>query len=171
MQHFPDGKLMAFKITSDQPILPQFSYSEDGIAVPTTKLFMSGAGSRFAHPGPLGKRETKWAYADGHTRKDTDAMADVDWFVLLNPHETANADVKVTFSWADTVVESAITVPAKRVKVYRPGREAGFKFAKTFGSLFASNTPVVVEAVRRFAQLKPFVSINQWTTPAVAIGS
>jgi hypothetical protein len=56
-------------------------------------------------------------------------------------------------------------------RVYKPGKEVGFKFGRTFGSIFTSNTPVVVEGVRRFAQVKPFVSINQWTTPAVAIGS
>jgi hypothetical protein len=171
MDQFPDGKLMAFKLTSDQPILPQFSYSEDGIPVPTTQLFMSGAGSRVAHPGPLGKRETKWAYADGHTRKDTDAMADIDWFVVFNPNDRQDADVKIRMSWADAAVENTLRVPAGRVRVFRPGKEAGFKFGRTFGSIFTSNTPVVIEAVRRFAQVKPFVSLNQWTTPAVAIGA
>jgi len=170
MDEFADGKLMAFRVTSDQSILPQFSYSEDGIPVPGTSLFMSGAGSRHAHPGPLGSREQKWAHADGHTRPSDIAMADLDWFTIFNPHKTQTATIQIELCWANQVITSQITVPPQRVRVYKPGGEAGFHFSLTFGSIFTSSTPVIVEAVRRFAQNQPFVSLNQWTAPAVAIG-
>jgi hypothetical protein len=170
MEEIPEGKLMAFKVVSDQPVVVQFSYSEDGMSVPEKSCTMSGAGSRIAHQGPLGKRELKWVHADGHTRSADKKAADIDWFLVFNPGETMTAEVDIHLSWADQVLNNHITVPPRRVRVYKPGSEENFHFAATFGLTFESNTPVVVEGLRRWAWNNPFISINQWTAPSLPVG-
>ncbi len=126
--------------------------------------------SYVAYPGPLGKKETKWIYGDGHAipNKTGKGWEDREWIYILNPDPLKDANVKITFYFKEKQFVHTFTVPAERVG--EVDLIALLDTPKAFYPVIESDIPVVVNQVRRPVILSSTSPRGGWATLAFQIG-
>lgn len=166
----PRGKLYGCKITAPSPIIVQSTRSEcEEVQKPA--LPGNSTTSIIAHPGPLGRAETVWAYADGNVIEGS--WDDKEWITILNPHPRAVARVTFTaYRTGDPVLRHDFEVAAERVRTVdlfelprlRRDKEA------VFGVVVESTFPVVVEQIRRAVPRRNTNPRGMWRMLALPMG-
>jgi len=166
----PMGRLYGARVRSSVPLVVQTTRAEreEGVKLPN----MPGHSflSRLGYPGPLGQRETAWAYADSHIARTNPRHKELEWITVLNPNAGRDARVKVTFHYGATKTTHAFTVGAERVRsvaledidIVRDGGHCGV--------LVQSDVPIVVEQVRRFMYRQHPAPAGTWIVTGYPIG-
>lgn len=172
---FPRGKLFGVKIVSDGPILPQPTRGIKETAKPGLFPGMNEF-STIAYPGPLGKNETKWVYADGHPKKNDDpkGTSDYEWITILNPNQAKDASVRITFNLNNGEQKlHTLIVPAERVRTVALHDLPLPKMTTTdaFYPVVESDIPVVVEQIRRPAFNADRAPWGGWGLIAFPVGN
>jgi hypothetical protein len=176
-ENFPKRKLFGAKVTIDRPTVVQVTRGGSE-AVQAPALASNFESSVICHPGPLGKRETKWTYADGHPITTTKPRQWSDWeyITVLNPNADKPANVRITFHFVKGLSDPkvhALTVPAERVRnvaLHELKDLPALNGNQGFYPVVESDVPVVVEQTRR-----PVVNENPsprggWHLIALPIG-
>lgn len=176
-EKFPIRKLFGAKVTTDQPTVVQITRggTEDVKAPALASNFES---SVIAYPGPLGRKETKWTYADGHPLTTTKPRQWSDWeyITILNPNPGQVANVKITFHFVAGLSDKKVhtlTVPAERLRnvaLHELPELPKLNGNQGFYPIVESDVPVIVEQTRR-----PVVNENPsprggWHLMALPIG-
>ncbi len=107
-------------------------------------------GSTIMHPGPLGKRETRWAYADGIIcRKEGHKLEESEWVGILNPNRQ-DAHVTITAYHAGDRLPTkwGVTIPAERIRLIKLDDQEWVVPYELFGLMIESDLPIVVEQLR-----------------------
>ena len=163
----PPGQLYGVRILSSGPVIVQPTRGEYERDNPVTKAMSSFV----AYPGPLGKRETKWAYADSLVLHSEGPLEEREWITILNPNRDREASVKIRFLFDGSERTHQLTVPAERVKtvdLFELGLPPRNRLS---GLVSESDVPVVVEQVRRaFIRGVPVVQ-SMWACLAHPIGN
>lgn len=160
------GKLYGARVKSDGPILVQPTRGEYEPSNPVTEAMSSF----LAYPGPLGARETKWAYADGLILDDGSPLQEREWVSILNPNSEGDARVRIRLMRSGRESEYWLTVAAERVRTVELHQLKAFQHNALTGVIVESDRPVVVEQIRRaFAKGAP-VTASLWATLAHPIG-
>lgn len=155
-ENFPIRKLFGAKVTVDQPTVVQITRggTED---VPAPQQPSNFESSVIAYQGPLGKKETKWTYADGHPISTTKPTQWSDWeyITILNPNPEKVANVRIVFHFTAAVSEQKVhtlTVPAERLRnvaLHELAELPKLNGNQGFYPVVESDVPVVVEQTRR----------------------
>jgi len=162
----PPGKLYGARVESDGPIVVQPSRGEYEPYNPVT----AAMASFIAYPGPLGVRETRWAYADGLVLHNDSPLEEREWISILNPSPDGAAHVRIRLLRAGRESEHRLDVPAERVRQVDLYRLKAFPRNSLTGIVVESDRPVVVEQIRR-AYVKGIpVIASLWATLAHPIG-
>lgn len=168
---FPYGKLYGVKVVSPDPIMvqPTRAGSEE---VPAGQLGGFHEFSTIAYPGPLGKRETKWMYADGHMSRKTATAPGIsrEWITILNPNPGKDAHIRITFNYVKEQQLLMLTVPAERVKTIALHDLEILKTNNAYYPVVESDVPVVVEQVRRPHNNLSRAPRSGWTLIAYPVG-
>jgi hypothetical protein len=176
-ENFPKRKLFGAKIVLDQPTVVQITRGGSEAVQPP--LHPSNfESSVICYQGPLGKKETRWTYADGHPITTTKPRQWSDWeyITILNPNPGKPADVRITFHFVKGLSEPKVhtlTVPAERVAnvaLHELKNLPPLDGNQGFYPVVESDVPVVVEQTRR-----PVVNENPsprggWHLIALPIG-
>jgi len=162
----PAGKLYGARVESDGPILVQPSRGEYEPYNPVT----AAMSSFIAYPGPLGARETRWAYADGLVLDDDSPLEEWEWISVLNPSPDGAASVRIRFLRPGGESEHRLAVPAARVGSVDLYHLKAFPRNSLTGIIVESDRPVVVEQIRRAYTKGIPVIASLWATFAHPIG-
>jgi hypothetical protein len=176
-ENFPLRKLFGAKITTDQPTVIQITRGgTEAVQAPAHPSNFES--SVICYQGPLGKKETKWTYADGHPIVTTKPRQWSDWeyITILNPNPGKPANVRITFNFVDGVSEQKVhtlTVPAERIRnvaLHELPMLPALNGNQGFFPIVESDVPVIVEQTRR-----PVVNENPsprggWHLMALPIG-
>lgn len=176
-ENFPVRKLFGAKITTDQPTLVQIT--RGGTESVQAPLHPSNfESSVIAYQGPLGKKETKWTYADGHPIVTSNPRQWSDWeyITILNPNPDKPANVQITFHFIADITTPKVhtlTVPAERLRnvaLHELPMLPALNGNQGFYPVVESDVPVIVEQTRR-----PVVNENPaprggWHLMALPIG-
>jgi hypothetical protein len=170
MPGLPETTLMGVRVTSDLPVVVQYSYSQRTRQVPDAEYWMFCAGSRIGYQGPLGVKETRWLHADGHIARAGN-FVDTDWYMVLNPDPARAATVDIRMFWPGKELRTSMSVPPQRVSVFRSDTVEGYLSGITYSTIFTSTTPVVVEGVRYYAYDDgTYTAIYNWTARSLPVG-
>lgn len=162
----PPKKLYAVRVRCDTPIVVQPTRAEYEPWNPITHAMASFV----AYPGPLGKKETRWIYADGLTLSSANPLEEWEWISILNPDEKREAKVKITFNFSGEQKVHELTVPAERVRSVDMFNLPIIPKNKISGPIIQSDMPIVVEQVRRaYAKGVPVIT-SLYATMAYPIG-
>lgn len=162
----PPGKLYGARIESDGPLLVQASRGEYEPNNPVTHAMAS----LIAYPGPLGVRETRWAYADGLVLHNESPLEEWEWISVLNPSASAAASVRIRFLRSGHEREYRLSVPAERVRTVDLFHLPEFARNRLSSVVVESDQPVVVEQIRRaYARGIPVIA-SLWATFAYPCG-
>lgn len=155
-ENFPKRKLFGARVTSNQPIVVQITRggTEDVQAPAYPSNFES---SVICYPGPLGQKETKWTYADGHPIMTTKPSSWSDWeyITILNPNPDKAATIRITFNFVAGLSEQkvhALSVPAERIRniaLHELTALPALNGNQGFYPIVESDLPVIVEQTRR----------------------
>jgi hypothetical protein len=135
------------RVASDIPIVCQRTQGQWRPNDPVTEAM----GSTMLYPGPLGDRETAWAYADGIIcLREDHPLVESEWVSVLNPTDTParvaftayHASERDPSSWSVTVGPSSIYVAKLDDQPWVVPYEL-------FGLTVTSDRPVVVEQIRK----------------------
>jgi len=162
----PPKKLYAVRVRCETPVVVQPTRAEYEPWNPVSHAMASFV----AYPGPLGKRETRWIYADGLTLSSGNPLEEWEWISILNPDEHREAKVKITFNFAGEQKVHDITVPAERVRSVDMYNLPIIPKNKISGPIIESDIPIVVEQVRRAYTKGIPVITALWATLAYPVG-
>jgi hypothetical protein len=162
----PPGKLYGARIESDGPLLVQASRGEYEPNNPVTHAMASF----IAYPGPLGVRETRWAYADGLVLQNESPLEEWEWISILNPSASAAASVCIRFLRSGHEREYRLSVPAERVRSVDLFHLPEFTRNQLTSVVVESDQPVVVEQIRRAYTRGIPVIASLWATFAYPCG-
>ena len=162
----PPGMLYGVRIRSDVPVIVQPSRGEYEPFNPVTHAMASF----IAYPGPLGSRETRWAYADGLVLASQEPLEEREWVSILNPSAGRPAQVRLVFQCRDQRQSHELTVPAERVGSVDLFQLPAFRKNSLAAVVVESDTPVVVEQVRRAYQRGVPVIASLWSCLAYPVG-
>jgi hypothetical protein len=154
------------RVRSDRMLIVQPSRGEYFPGNPVTQAMASFV----AYPGPLGKRETKWAYADGLILKNDEELEELEWVSILNPSESRAATVTLRFETGGHATTHPVTVDAQRAFSVDLFRLASFPKNKLVGVTVESDVPIVVEQVRRAYKKGDSAIAALWACLAFPIG-
>jgi hypothetical protein len=176
-ENFPLRKLFGARITTDQPTVVQITRGGTEV-VQAPALASNFESSVLCYPGPLGKKETKWTYADGHPIVTTKPRQWSDWeyITILNPSPDKAATVTITFHFTTAISEAkvhTVTVPPERLRnvaLHELPMIPALNGNQGFFPIITSDIPVIVEQTRR-----PVVNENPsprggWHLMAMPIG-
>ena len=170
-ENFPYRKLYGVKIVSPDPIMvqPTRAGSEE---VPAGQLGGFHEFSAIAYPGPLGKRETKWMYADGHMSRKTDTAPGIsrEWITILNTNRGQDAHIRITFNYVKEQKLMTLVVPAERVRTIALHDLPLLTSNDAFYPVIESDVPIVVEQVRRPHNNLSRAPRSGWTLMAYPVG-
>lgn len=170
-ENFPYGKLYGVKIVSSDPIMvqPTRAGSEE---VPAGQLGGFHEFSTVAYPGPLGKRETKWTYPDGHMSRKTDTAPGIskEWITILNPNAGKDAHIRITFNYVKEQKLMKLTLPAERVRTIALHDLPLLTTNNVFYPVVESDVPIIVEQVRRPHSNLSRAPRSGWTLMAYPVG-
>lgn len=162
----PPAKLYGVRIQSEVPVIVQTTRGEFEPYNPV----VTAMASLMAYPGPIGRKETKWAYSDGLTISSEAPMEQMEWITVLNPNAGQDVQVKVTFNFVGDQKSHLLVVPAERVSTVDLFHLPIFPKNKLAGVIIESNVPVIVQQVRRsYPKNVPTVT-SMFTTMAYPIG-
>jgi hypothetical protein len=162
----PPGELYGVRVRSDAPIIVQPTRGEYEPDNPVTKAMASFV----AYPGPLGRRETKWAYADSLVLSSDSPLEEREWITVLNPNSGHDASVKVRFLLDGSVRTHELLVPSERVRTVDLFQLDAVPKNRLSGAVIDSDIPVVVEQVRRAYTRGIPVIASMWACLAHPIG-
>ena len=169
-EHFPYKKLYGVKVTSPDPIMvqPTRAGSEE---VPAGQLGGFHEFSMIAYPGPLGQRETKWTFPDGHMSRKVPTAPGIsrEWITILNPGKQ-DASVRITFNYVKEQPVMSITVPAERVRTIALHDLEILKTNNAYYPVVESNVSIIVEQVRRPHSNLSRAPRSGWTLMGYPIG-
>ena len=170
-ENFPYGKLYGVRIVSPDPIMvgPTRAGSEE---VPLGQLGGFHEFSLIAYPGPLGARETKWIYPDGHMSRKTASAPGIsrEWITILNPNPGKAAHIRITFNYVKEQKAMQLTIPAERVRTIALHDLTLLTSNDAFYPVVESDIPVVVEQVRRPHNNMSRAPRSGWTLMAYPVG-
>lgn len=168
-EDFPRGKLYGVRVVAESPVLVQATQAETEEVKPGEMPGNSNM-SFVAYPGPLGRKETKWVYGDGHAihNEGKKGWSDHEWITILNPNPGKDAHIRITFNYAAEQVAHALTVPAERVRTIDLYELLSSN--KGFYPVVASDVPVVVEQIRRPVRVENPAPRGGWAALAFPIG-
>jgi len=170
-ENFPYGKLYGVRIVSPDPIMvgPTRAGSEE---VPLGQLGGFHEFSLIAYPGPLGARETKWIYPDGHMSRKTASAPGIsrEWITILNPNPGKAAHIRITFNYVKEQKAMQLTIPAERVRTIALHGLTLLTSNDAFYPVVESDIPVVVEQVRRPHNNMSRAPRSGWTLMAYPVG-
>jgi hypothetical protein len=133
------------RVRSDRMVIVQPSRGEYIPGSPVTQ----GMASMMAHPGPLGKRETKWVYSDGLVLKNDTDLEEWEWVSILNPDETKTANITLHFDTSGETTTHTLKVGAQRAATVDLMHLDAFPKNKLVGVTTESDSPIVVQQIRR----------------------
>ena len=170
-ENFPYGKLYGVKIVSPDPIMvqPTRAGSEE---VPAGQLGGFHEFSTIAYPGPLGKRETKWTFPDGHMSRKTPTAPGIsrEWITILNPNPGKDAHIRITFNYVSEQQLLTLTLPAERVRTIALHDLAILTTNNAYYPVVESDIPIIVEQVRRPHNNLSRAPRSGWTLIAYPVG-
>jgi hypothetical protein len=170
-EDFPYGKLFGARVASVSPIMVQATRagSEE---VPEGQLGGFHEFTAIAYQGPLGKRETKWTYPDGHISRKTPGLPGIskEWITILNPNPGKDAKIRITFNYAKEQKGMTLLVPAERIRTIALHDLELLNTSDVFYPVVESDIPVVVEQVRRPHNNLSRAPRSGWTHMAIPIG-
>jgi hypothetical protein len=155
------GKHYGVRVESDGPILVQPSRGEYEPHNPVTHAMSSFV----AYPGPLGVRETRWAYADGLVLDSDSPLREWEWISILNPASDGEASIRIRFLLPGEEDEHSLSVPAERIRTVNLHSVDAFANNQLTSVIVESDRPVVVEHTRGVP-----VIASLWATLAHPIG-
>jgi hypothetical protein len=162
----PPGQLYAVRVRTSAPVIVQPTRGEYEENNPVTQAM----GSFVAYPGPLGLRETKWAYADSLVLSSESPLEEREWISILNPDQHHNALVNLRFLQGGEEITRSLTVPAERVRSVDLYALRAVPFNSLAGSVVESDSPVVVEQVRRAYTRGIPITASMWACLAHPVG-
>jgi hypothetical protein len=162
----PHGKIFGARVEAEGPVLVQPTRGEYEPHNSVTHAMSSFV----AYPGPLGRKETRWAYADGLVLRSDGPLEEWEWISILNPNPTTSADIRVRFLLPDGEREHRLSVPAERVRTVDLFHLDEFPRNVLAGVIVESDSPVVVEQIRRAYSRGVPVITSLWATLAHPIG-
>jgi hypothetical protein len=162
----PQGELYGVRIQSNRPVIVQTSRGEYDGENPVTEAMSSF----IAYPGPLGVKETRWAYADGLVLSSSSPLEEREWISLLNPLAGRDARVKIHFMQKNSRMSHALVVPAERIRSLDLMGLETFPKNNLQGVLVESDIPIVVEQVRRAYNRGESKIVSMWACLAQPIG-
>lgn len=162
----PADLAYAVRVRSDRMVIVQPSRGEYEPDNPVTHAMASFV----AYPGPLGKRETKWVYADGLVLRNQDDLEEWEWVAILNPDASRTAKLKLRFESSGQVTTHAIEVAPQRMSSVDLMHLDAFPKNKLVGVTVESDTPIVVEQVRRAYKKGIPIITAMWACLAFPIG-
>lgn len=166
----PKLKLYAVRVQSAAPIIVQATRAEQEIGVKKPTMPGRSFLSRLGYAGPLGQRETAWAYADSYIQRNNPNAVETEWVTLFNPGQK-DAKIKITFNYAkDPPTSHLHVVPAERVHTLALADLAEARDDQLAGVLVESDVPVVVEQVRRYWYKWHPAPAGTWISTAQPIG-
>jgi len=154
------------RVTSAAPIIVQPTRGEYLPGDPVT----AAMSSLVAYPGPLGPRETRWAYADGLVLSSADPLEEREWITILNPDPDRDAAIAIDFLFNDGRQTHALTVPAARVRSVDLFTLPVIPKNVPFGVVVASDVPVIVEEIRRVYRKGDPLTVSMFACLAHPIG-
>jgi hypothetical protein len=160
------GELYGARIQSNGPIIVQPTRGEYERDNPVTKAMASFV----AHPGPLGRRETKWAYADGLVLSSAGPLEEREWITILNPNAGRDARVTIRFLRGGPERTHPLLVPAERVRTVDLFESNLLPKNELSGIVADSDIPIIVEQVRRAYFRGIPVIASMWACLALPIG-
>jgi len=176
-ENFPQRKLFGARIITDQPTVIQITRGGTESVQPPA-LGSGFESTVLCYQGPLGKKETKWTYADGHPIVTTEPRRWSDWeyITILNPNPDKPANITITFHFTKAISPAKVhtlTVPAERLRnvaLHELPQLPKLNGNQGFFPIVESDVPVIVEQTRR-----PVVNMNPsprggWHLMALAIG-
>lgn len=142
------NKYYGCRVRSNIPVICQRTRGEFIPNDPITNCMASF----MMHPGPLGEREKRWAYADGIICwREDHPLVESEWVSILNPG-SEEAHVEITAYHAPEDKEPShlsVAVAPERLKVLKLDDMPWVVPYELFGLLLESDVPIVVEEVRR----------------------
>ena len=141
----PRDTRYGLRVTSTAPIIVQPTRGEYTPGDPVTEAMASFV----AYPGPLGTRETRWAYADGIVLASDEPLEEREWITILNPDPARAASLTLVFLLNDGRRTMPLAVPAARLRSVDLFDLPLVPKNIGFGVVVESDVPVVVEQVRR----------------------
>lgn len=162
----PAGELYGVRVRAAGPIVVQPTRGEYETNNPVTKAM----GSFVAYPGPLGMRETKWAYADSLVLSSESPLEEREWITILNPDERRGTRVNLRFLVNGKEYAHLLTVPAQRVRSVDLYELKAVPRNSLAGSVVESESPVIVEQVRRAYTKGIPITASMWACLAHPIG-
>jgi len=162
----PPKKLYGVRVQGEAPFLVQPCRAEYEPNNPVTAAMAAFV----AYPGPLGKKETRWVYADGLVLTSEGPLEEWEWITILNPNAGKDAHIKITFNFAGRQTSHTLTVPAERVRTVDLFNLPAFSKNSLCQPVVESDVPVVVEQVRRcYAKGIPVIQ-SMYACMALPIG-
>jgi len=147
----PMGRLHGVRVRSAASMVVQTTRAEREEGVKPPAMPSHSFLSRMGHRGPLGRRETAWAFADSHVARANPRHQELEWLTVLNPNPDREARVKVTFSYGREQTTHEFTVAAERVRSVPLADLPAVRDNGHCGVLVQSDVPIVAEQqVRRF---------------------
>lgn len=170
-EHMPMGKLYGVRVRSPEPIIVQATRAEQehGVRPPAAMPGRSFL-SRLGHPGPLGKPETAWAYADCVIQRTNPLAMEIEWLTVLNPNPGKDAHIKVTFNYGPKPVTHEFTVGAERVVSVPLEKLEQVPEHRGAGVIVRSDVPVVVDQVRRYWYREHVAPAGTWIVTGYPVG-
>jgi hypothetical protein len=162
----PQGELYGVRVQSSEPVVVQTTRGEFEGSNPVTKTMASFV----AHPGPLGVRETRWAYADGLVLSSNSPLEEREWISILNPRAGRDANVKIRFMQKGAEESHQVLVPSERVRSVDLMQLKTFPKNRLSGVVVDSDVPVIVEQIRRAYNRGNPAVVSMWACLAHPIG-
>ena len=162
----PPDTRYGVRITSTAPVIVQPTRGEYSPRDPVTEAMASFV----AYPGPLGARETRWAYADGLILDSDEPLEEREWITILNPHANRDATVAIVLLSNDGRRTQTLVVPGERVRSLDLAGLAAVPKNVPFGVVVESDVPVVVEQVRRAYRKGTPTTVSMFACLAQPIG-
>jgi hypothetical protein len=165
-EHVPADMQYGVRVRSDRMIIVQPSRGEYIPGSPVTQAMASF----IAHPGPLGKRETKWVYADGLVLKNETDLEEWEWVSILNPDESRTAKVVLKFESNGNVTTHELSVSPQRVASVDLMHLDAFPKNKLVGVTTQADIPIVVQQIRRAYKKGETTIAAMWACLAFPVG-
>lgn len=154
------------RVRSREPIVLQPTRGES----PPGEDVTGAMTSFMAYPGPLGRKETRWAYADGLILASESPLEEREWITILNPNANSDTDVELTFLVNGQRLTEQVKVPSERVRIVDLFNTGVFPRNRNTGVIVESGTPVLVGQTRRAYRKGSPVTASMWSCFAHPVG-
>lgn len=134
------------KVESSQPIICQWTHGQWKPNDDVTEAMAS----TMMYPGPLGEKETRWAYADGiRCYREDHLLEESEWVCILNPGDSpAHITLKAFHSVDKEPSKWEEVVDAQRIKWIKLEDQPWVVPYELYGLMLDSDQPIIVEELR-----------------------